>query len=667
MRLSAPRCSHRRLGELPTGALDETTASRLQTVLQTSVASGVPDAIAAVVSADGMWAGAAGVDGPDSRAAQVSDMFGIASVSKIALASLVLRLAELGKIDLDAPLSDYLPGMTVDANGSTIRQALAMRSGLGDSVPGTVQKALANCDKPWTSADVLASIPRPFGAAGTTYHHSNPTYKLLSYAAEHAAATPMAAALESEVFAPAGVERMLLQGPTTATPQPWALPIQGFGGDLQIGRYGTGGTLPCLGFSSGSLAAAAIASDAPSLARWGWQLFAGKVIGADSLRLMTAMDNDGHGLGIDRLAGFGQAAYGLPGSEPGYAALLVVLPERQLVVAAFVNDEHADTTALVQRLLDALPPRTTPSPSVGADQPGGWIVLQGNEGLTRVRPNGTDRHVIVPSSQLDASHADWSPDGKRIAFQAGVEGFWDIWIANADGSGARVLVDCQTPCINADAPAWSPDAQSVAFSRLDQDGDLLPSMLQVVDLTNGAVRTVATTASGEYVTDPRWSPDGRTLAVTLEDHRDPMGALVEHPVTSAVAVISAEQAGATFAVLTKPELKASYPDWNPLDGRIVFQVGDHIWWDAIAESSSNLYVMASDGSDVTQLTHFGAADPAVWLPAWMNDGKAILATRTVRETRENDIVAISPDGSALRELGIGGAHARQAASDERNR
>jgi hypothetical protein len=77
--------------------------------------------------------------------------------------------------------------------------------------------------------------------------------------------------------------------------------------------------------------------------------------------------------------------------------------------------------------------------------------------------------------------------------------------------------------------------------------------------------------------------------------------------------------------------------------------------------------MASDGSDVTQLSHFSAADPAVWLPAWMNDGKGILATRTVRATRENDIVAISPDGSALRELGIGGAHARQAASDERNR
>ena len=35
-------------------------------------------------------------------------------------------------------------------------------------------------------------------------------------------------------------------------------------------------------------------------------------------------------------------AYGHTGSQPGYAALLTILPEQEAVVVLFINDEHAD-------------------------------------------------------------------------------------------------------------------------------------------------------------------------------------------------------------------------------------------------------------------------------------------------------------------------------------
>jgi D-alanyl-D-alanine carboxypeptidase len=308
-----------------------------------------------VITADGTWAGAAGIDGPNGRRAQATDEFGIASVTKMILATLVLRLAEQDKVDLDAPLAKYLDGITVDSNGATMRQALAMRSGLGDTADAAIDKALAHCDRAWTRDEVIATIPAPFAAPGTTYHYSNPTYKLVGYAAEHAAGMPLATALRRNVLDPVSVDRILLQGPGSTTPKPWALPLEGFNGALDVAAYGTGGTLPCLGFSALSLGATAIASDAPSLARWAWGLFSGKIISAESLATMTTTDPAGHGLGIDRITDFApDLAYGHAGSQSGYSALLTILPERKAVVVVFINDEQADPYATTASLIDGL-------------------------------------------------------------------------------------------------------------------------------------------------------------------------------------------------------------------------------------------------------------------------------------------------------------------------
>jgi len=327
----------------------------LQAVLDADVARGEPDMIAAVITADGTWAGAAGVDGPKGRKAQPTDEFGIASVSKVALAALILKLAEQGKIELDAPLANYLDGIDVDANDATVRQALAMRSGIGTTPDGVIEKALAECDRPWSTDDVLGTVPAPFAAAGTRYEYSNPTYKLVGVAAEHASGKTLGDALGSLVFDGPGSDRILLQGPDASPPKPWALPLDGHTSGVDLARFGTGGNLPCVGFATLAWGASGIASDAPALARWGWDLFAGDVISADSLAEMTTTDSDGHGLGIDRFSDFPpDIVWGHAGSQAGYAALLAVLPERQAVIVVFMNDEQADPFSGASRLIDAL-------------------------------------------------------------------------------------------------------------------------------------------------------------------------------------------------------------------------------------------------------------------------------------------------------------------------
>ncbi len=69
---------------------------------------------------------------PKGKPAGADDVFSMASATKPMVAALMLRLAELGKVDLDAPLASF--GLDAGVtNGATIRQALEMRGGLGET------------------------------------------------------------------------------------------------------------------------------------------------------------------------------------------------------------------------------------------------------------------------------------------------------------------------------------------------------------------------------------------------------------------------------------------------------------------------------------------------------------------------------------------------------
>jgi CubicO group peptidase (beta-lactamase class C family) len=70
------------------------------------------------------------------REAMSSDrLFQIGSISKSFLALTVLSLADEGRIDLDAPLSRYLPGAAWPAAPITARQVMSHTSGLPDGAP----------------------------------------------------------------------------------------------------------------------------------------------------------------------------------------------------------------------------------------------------------------------------------------------------------------------------------------------------------------------------------------------------------------------------------------------------------------------------------------------------------------------------------------------------
>jgi CubicO group peptidase (beta-lactamase class C family) len=339
------------LGALPAGTFDATTVAAMQAILDAAVTSGAPDAIAAVITNRGAWAGAAGIGGPDGRKATVQDEFAIGSVGIAFVAALVIRLAERGMIDLDAPVDAYLGDLVFDTNGATVRQALGMRSGIpdiGEEVPAAIAADPAHH---WTLEDTLAVLPDPSGPPGP-YQPSPSNYVMLALAVEHVTGMPLAKAVRAEVLDPVGAARILVQGAGAPTPKPWALPTEAHLGGFKLTDLGAGDAISCIASATASHGVGGLASDAPSLAAWAWHLFAGDIVDGTSLTVMLPAA-DGHGLGLEGLEAPLDRAIGVTGGKTGYGTVLAIMPAEQTVAVVLVNDEEFPIDPYVVDLIKA--------------------------------------------------------------------------------------------------------------------------------------------------------------------------------------------------------------------------------------------------------------------------------------------------------------------------
>ncbi len=316
------------------------------------VGHGAPDAIAAIITKDGTWAGAAGIGGPKGRKATSRDEFAIASVTKTFTAALVMRLVEQGKMDLDAPLAGYLGDLAVDTNGATIRQALQMRAGIADDGPEVGVSIRAEPARVWTVEESVAGIDAPIGKAGESASYSSPTYRLLSIAAARVLGTSYAAALRTELLDPVHADRILDQGPEADTPKPWALPFGSQLGAYDAADMGAGGSISCISSATRSTGSSSMASDAPSLAAWAWHLFAGDILDRGSLETMVRNDRSVLSFGLETMP-YGPGALGTSGGKTGYGAQFAVLPDKGVVVVMLVNDPEFVIEPTVMRLVDA--------------------------------------------------------------------------------------------------------------------------------------------------------------------------------------------------------------------------------------------------------------------------------------------------------------------------
>lgn len=136
-----------------------------------------------------------------------STRFRIGSVTKQFTASLILQLVEEGKIDLEAPITQYLPEYPADQGGRvTIHQLLTHTSGI-PSYTGLpdFEQVMRDPYDPEAFLEVFSELELEF-EPGSEWSYSNSGYFLLGVIIERVTGRPYAEVLRDRILTPLGLE-----------------------------------------------------------------------------------------------------------------------------------------------------------------------------------------------------------------------------------------------------------------------------------------------------------------------------------------------------------------------------------------------------------------------------------------------------------------------------
>lgn len=326
--------------------------ARLGRLLQDALADATDGsgATATVMSAVGTWTGAVGR--ADRRTPMDPDaQMAIGSVTKSIVAAQVMQLVEAGDLALDDPVADHLPGwVRTDTNDATIRDLMAMRSGLADYVDsGSLDELNAHPRQGESWREILARLDPPHAAPGQTFEYNNTNFLLLGLVIQDVRNRPLAEVLRAGVLSGEGLERLILQ-PDERPTAPMAMPSAEPGAVERGGGY-----LPSYAAISGAGGAGAMASDSRTLARWWASLCRGDILSRDSLTEMKAniaSPGERYGLGVMDEDGGSRPAMGHEGLQVGFASYARCLYEDGIVITVLTNDEELVTGDVIDALAE---------------------------------------------------------------------------------------------------------------------------------------------------------------------------------------------------------------------------------------------------------------------------------------------------------------------------
>jgi D-alanyl-D-alanine carboxypeptidase len=328
---------------------------------------GLPGASAAITFPDGTtWLGSVGLaDVAGGRPMTTDTAFGVASISKTFTAALVVALADDDLLVLDAPVVRYLPQSGLDP-AITVRELLDHTSGLADFFyhPKIDAALLAHPELPWTAADSLRFVGKPYFKPGIDWAYSNTNYVVLGMLAEAVGGEPVADQLRKRFFKPLHLDHTFYQAVEKRNgPIAHAYRFEGAKNTLPPIDLSDGSDImPFTSVVTAAGAAGSIASTAEDLAHWARALYDGRALDQGSAARMLAdvgltarfKPAIGYGLGVQAVVVDGHRTYGHSGRLLGTRAVMRWLPDDGIAIAILTNQSRTDPNLLLRLLLPAV-------------------------------------------------------------------------------------------------------------------------------------------------------------------------------------------------------------------------------------------------------------------------------------------------------------------------
>jgi len=303
--------------------------------------------VAVAIDDELVWSSGFGLaDVENDVAARGDTVYRIASISKAFGATAVLQLVDQGKVQLDDPVGNYVPGFP---HRVTLRQIMTHTSGIRHYRPGeNVSTIRFN-----TLADAIGIFkndPLMF-PPGTRTLYSTYAYNLLQGVVETVSGMRLDAYLASNIYQRAHLTDTRQEYPEQLVHHR-AGAYERKDHELRNAPY-VDNSIKWLG--------GGLISSAEDLIRFNIALNQGRLVKPASLKLMQTAGTLNDGTPIEYSVGWelgtdaqGNQCVDKYGSGTGVSAYLMRIPDQRFAVAVLVNVSHGNIKAFARRIADAV-------------------------------------------------------------------------------------------------------------------------------------------------------------------------------------------------------------------------------------------------------------------------------------------------------------------------
>lgn len=259
----------------------------------------------------------------------------------------------------------------------------------------------------------------------------------------------------------------------------------------------------------------------------------------------------------------------------------------------------------------------------------------GRQNVYRMDSDGFGQTRLTDTARFNSSPS-WSPDGKKVAFEAKDEsGYGEVFAMDADGSNEVNLTNNNE--VHDVGPAWFPNGRKIAFASHRRGGGYQGGgnnwelWVMTLDASGDPVGPpTRLTRNAAFDTSPAVSPDGRKIAFSSDRDGD----------------------FDIYVMLTRPEgpnnrpvkltdnatAHDEAPDWSPDGTKLAFAGNGTFALDILVMKP----VPEGPTNRPKNLTSKSAADDSS--PAWSPDGRQI-AFQSDRPVNNHEVWRMGADGS----------------------